>query len=670
MLLKELFSHISADKISKTINKYHIEVPGNYQFSKINIVIGPNGSGKTRFLKAIRELYKADKSRDVLYGYFPALSDRKIPGNKHDDDLPEYTLYEAMYGENVTFADFFKEIEQHNEEFIPDLLTYSSRTKKERGEKAIKIIRDSFLTLTGKELLNQEKLFFVKANDGRKEPLSKALATLSPGELMLFYMSVFLAIQQNGKKDKVIILDEPESHLHPKALLSFIELLTQTTEFKEIWIATHSLFIIPAFQFENITYICNSSVQGRKSTIYQNIYSEILGDEEGKVRTFFSSLSQWQYCEFIAECFTDPTVIDTVNPKDEQVQLFIECLKKQRPYRILDCGGGSGRLGLSLKEALQGNMKGICYTIYDSKPAYKGSDFAVYTKLEEIKEPYDCVVMMNFLHEVDPEKWRSLFHEIYNQMTDNAYLVFVEVAALRQGEMPNESGYFVLGKKELEILFGDTRELVEIRHRENQKSMCMLVPRERLLQVSDDSVRTAIKCLEERMLKELRTLKKKESAKKANDTNVKNARHFAFLTQQYIHAKLFLETSEEEESKNELLPKMQLEGIAERCKGLLYVQSYIDMGALHADLETMQKINIMLDDAIIALQKDGKVSRQTLAEFLKYAMAVEIGGGKKEVIALFLAALSLMGDSKSYSKLKNEEYIRYLPLELRDYVFK
>lgn len=74
--LKELFSNINADKIQKKLNEYNIEVSENYQFSEINIVIGPNGSGKTRFLKAVKELYDLNGEK-VVYVHFSGNSAKR-----------------------------------------------------------------------------------------------------------------------------------------------------------------------------------------------------------------------------------------------------------------------------------------------------------------------------------------------------------------------------------------------------------------------------------------------------------------------------------------------------------------------------------------------------------------------------------------------------------------
>lgn len=691
MLLKELFSKASENEIRKALNEKNIQIPDRYEFAETNIIIGPNGSGKTRFLNALKELYGLC-GRKVLYGYFPALSDKKIPNEKRGGELPEWTLYESLYDEDVSFSDFFQEIERQNEAFIPTLLIYQSQRQKKLGEKALQIVFESFQILTGKELIKQEERLFIRRTDGSQEQLSDALKTLSPGELMLFYMSIFLAIQQNGKKNKVIILDEPESHLHPKALLSFLKMLKQTGDFQEIWIATHSLFIVPEFSFEEITYIYDSSVQKRTSKLYQNILSEVLGDEEGKTGSFFASLSQWQYCEFLAECFTNPNVIDTVNAQDEQVRLFTDCLQENRTYRILDCGGGSGRLGLSLKAARNGrlvqrpnteksirfgvtigrsrDMQNICYEIYDREPSYTGKEFKVYTdwgEIEAVNGPemlYDCVVMMNFLHEVEPKEWVQMFHKVYSVLKDKGHLVFVEAAALSQGEMPNQSGYFVLGKEELEILFGCPMELEEIRHKETQKSCCILVPREKLMMVSDRQVNMTIMYLKQRMLNNIKEIRQKENA---CERKGRGGRYYAFLTQQYMNAELFLEMTAEADEKIEAHLQEGINRFAERRKKLEEIIAR--KGKIPLDFYAGITAAVWREFVRMArlFEIYKYVSEQNRTECLKMIQKMEREHADKRSIALLLVILALMGDSRGTNIIMNNKYYKYLPEEMRDF---
>lgn len=649
MLISDLFPNVNDETVISTLHKYHIEIPEKFKFSEINIVIGPNGSGKTRFLHAIKDLYSNNDNVDILYGYFPSLSDRKNIPDENTNDLPECTLYEYMNMEEANFSDFFREIEAQNENFILELLEYHSQRQKERGDRTLEIISKSFFALTGKELVSQSRKIYVKTLNNKLEPLSSVMDWFSPGELILFYMAIFLAFQQNRKKDKIIILDEPESHLHSKSLISFIEMLTQTFDFKEIWIATHSLFLVPQFEFENIIYINNGKIQSRTSKIYQDIFSELLGDKDGKTKMFFSSLTEWQYCEFIAECFTNPTVVTTIDSNDEQVQLFIQYFSIYRPINILDCGGGSGRLGLSLEETQIGQHNDINYDIYDKAPSYNGEKFGVYTDFKDINKTYNCVVMMNFLHEVEPRKWRQLFYNIYYLLEENAYLLFVETEILSRGEKPNSIGYLVLDRAELEILFNNLEGLIEVSYKNRQKSCGVLVPRESLLNITYERVIKAIGHLEERMFNEIKKFRDKVEVQTESDkTNISafSSRHYAFLSQQFINAKLFVESEEEWITKNKKLTEVF---------SVLY-ELWTSVGSC-----ITKEILGDFQTALNCFQAQGFVSERLIKECRKKIVLLEEKGANKETISVLLAGLVLFDDSWSMDKLYNDGYEISLP---------
>lgn len=658
MCIEKLFPNVERVAIEEVLNKYNIELPDSFQFSNVNIIIGSNGAGKTRFLRALKEVYSINGKHDILYGYFPALSDSKVLLDEENAELPECTLYDSLYMSDVSFDDFFREIELHNEEFIPQLLVYHSQRQRDISEKTLGIVQESFFALTGKELVNRKKQIFVKGVKGTLEQLSDELNRMSPGELMLFYMSIFLAIQQNGKNNKVIILDEPESHLHPKALLTFIDILTKNCEFQQIWIATHSLFLIPEFQFENIIFMDNSVVQKRNSSVYASIVNALLGENNIKVKEFFSSLWQWQYCEFIAECFTNPTVISEVNPQDEQVQLFIQYLKENRPIRVLDYGGGSGRLGLSIEEAQIGKSGNIEYEIFDKEKYPNGNRFKVYTDLGKIHKKYHCVVMMNFLHETDPKTWKTLFRQVESLMEENGCLFFVEVEVLTQGELPDEAGYFVLGEEELGILFR-RKNLTKIELLSKQKSVCIVIPRIALNYICDRSVHDAISCLEARTLSEIRNIYGMQKEKKLRQKD-KFARRYAFLLQQYINAKMFLE-------KEKTLTEPQFQKIIESRKKNIKIEEckiIFEKIWLEAGRRIARDVYYLFYELVGEYQSVGRASSAKTDELWKAILSLEESHAKKELIAILLATLALMGDQNARKRLINNGYIRYLPKSL------
>lgn len=480
-----------------------------------------------------------------IYSFFPALPSYMAP-QKHS--MPDYSIIEVPSNENnISFSDFFREIEYQFYWTLQTLSNPLSKTDKKGKEELLATIKDIFSKFTQKELIQKGKKYFLKSSDNKPLALSDELNRMSPGERVLLYMSIFIAIQRKYKKRQVIILDEPESHLHPKALISFINLLKEQIKDNDVvcWIATHSLFLIPEFEFKNIVCIKNSQIQNRTSQLYHNLFSDMLGDEDGKVKTFFSSLPYWQYSDFICECFTPPTVIETVNPEDEQVKLFKEYLNgnEKKAFRVLDWGGGSGRLGSSLEAACSEKRNDFCYEIYDPDPVYRGDKFKVYENLNDIEGPYDCIVMMNVLHEIDPLKWYDLFSNIHHFLKEDAYLFFVEVKTLSQGEMPIKEGYFVLGKSELEILF-QNKELPDFTLKDNakkeQKSSCILIPQKSLLNISENTILATIRHLRNRMLAEI---KKYRNTDKTDKLIAGGAigRKYAFLLQQHMNATLFIE---------------------------------------------------------------------------------------------------------------------------------
>ena len=68
-----------------------------------------------------------------------------------------------------------------------------------------------------------------------------ALANLSDGQKVLIQLAVALHAQ-NGKLDNtVFLLDEPENHLHPSALIEFLDALELVAPSAQFWIATHSV---------------------------------------------------------------------------------------------------------------------------------------------------------------------------------------------------------------------------------------------------------------------------------------------------------------------------------------------------------------------------------------------------------------------------------------------
>lgn len=653
--MSELFP--SDLNVEGKLKEVGIKVPANFRFSDFNIVIGKNGAGKTRLLQILKTLYELDRSNgrvELLYGYFPGLSDH-LP--RTDAELPEHELRDFPDYPEVRFDDFFKEIETQSKDFLTRLPEYHSRTQKETSEKILESINKFFFPITRKEIIMSTKdsppisakdslmpqKYAVLDLSGGKTDLVTAVENFSPGERLLLYIAIFFALKRDSSQKRIIILDEPETHLHPQALLVFMRTLKEQFPHTTFWIGTHSLFLLPEFQFENIVYMEGGEVIPRGSKLYETVLTALLGKNNEETCQFFSSLPHWQYSEFITECFADPEVVDTVNPKDEQVQLFIKALQDQRIRRVLDCGGGSGRLGLSLEAA---NVFLEAYEIYDKEPSYSGDKFPVYTRLEDITAPYDCIVMMNFLHEVKPNEWPELLRNMYNILKSDGNLLIVEVAALTNGEWPNENGYMLLEESELLTLFGINSNLSEIRILDKQKSIGILIPRQALKNVTAKTVSAAINGLEKRTYAELKKIRSAAAKWKENKSGEPfNARRYAFLAQQYINAKLFNESGHQPPSSSKLFsPSRQLnttivsnEKLAQMLKlanGLIIQDSAVDS-------ELSGSIRSIFRSTVKFYYKHGRITDAQRRRCNEYVQLLKEGGAKSQTVDAFLDILLL-----------------------------
>lgn len=688
--ITQMFPRVGTSTIMNTLDKHHISIeePEKTTFSDVNLVTGLNGAGKTRLLNALLELYQKVQDVEILYGYFPALScSRPQPQAAKPDGEPpwEYTLREYQNISDVFFKDFFKEIEAQGEEFLSQLRTYRSQNEKGMNQRTFRQIARFFSEFTGKELVMGRDLI-VKNSGGVQTSLAEAIEWLSPGERMLFYMSIFFSLKRSGKGKCVIILDEPESHLHPKALLCFVKALMGTFSGATIWIATHSLFLLPEFQFENIVYLENGKVLRRRSSLYRKALAGLLGEDSENVSRFFASLPHWQYYEFIAECFTNPTVVSTVNPEDEQVRIFIEALKKHEITRVLDCGGGSGRLGLSMMETTAAEWGSVTYDIYDAWPAYKGRKFKVYKKLKDAPGEYDCIVMMNFLHEVSPQEWIGWFRKLHDLMASNGHLLFVEVEALQIGEYPNDTGYLVLGPDELRVLFDLKAGLPKIQIGKNPKSFGVLVARKDLLNVNSETIFRTIQHLEKRSYLELDAIRTDENRRRAEERaqnkpaaidekkKALDARKYAFYSQQYINIRLSYDEVEiwakTEQEKNEALAKenaLQTDEENNRRNNAELIELLIKMDSLlskeySVPLEMRNRIGSAFHDVVRVFRAARTLTDKNCQNYRNNLTMAKIHFYyNKPLIAVLVRIGFLIGDPEAAREFDLLKYAQYLP---------
>jgi predicted ATPase len=84
---------------------------------------------------------------------------------------------------------------------------------------------------------------------------------LSPGQQYLLRLCVTLhchTTETSGDTQaKVIFIDEPEIHLHPRVLIDIIKYIRQNFQKSQIWIATHSISLLSTYETTDIWSMAN-----------------------------------------------------------------------------------------------------------------------------------------------------------------------------------------------------------------------------------------------------------------------------------------------------------------------------------------------------------------------------------------------------------------------------
>jgi ABC-type cobalamin/Fe3+-siderophores transport system ATPase subunit len=210
-------------------------VPESYPPTNIHVLIGRNGTGKTRL---IRDMVMSLRANDDKYGTFN--EDISVPNEDifanilcvaygpFDDfsTVLEYKKDDPFFsyiGLNKTSSNLLKDIQDQFMKHFERCM--NSDPKKERWSETIEILKsDPLFTESNVEM-------FVDAwkkgnNDSRSENehIENIFKTLSSGHKVI--LLIVTACVDRLEERSIVFLDEPENHLHPPLLSAFIRALS------------------------------------------------------------------------------------------------------------------------------------------------------------------------------------------------------------------------------------------------------------------------------------------------------------------------------------------------------------------------------------------------------------------------------------------------------------
>lgn len=431
---------------------------------------------------------------------------------------------------------------------------------KDSYTKLVALIEELLKTKLGRSIDGDATLF--------NKPL--ALANLSDGQKVLIQLAVALHAQ-NGKLDNtVFLLDEPENHLHPSALIEFLDALEKVAPSAQFWIATHSVPLLAHIANKepmSIWYVEEGAISNAGSKP-EKVLHGLLGDDAqiANLNNFSSLPAQYAALTFAAESLFPPKTVGggVGDPQVAQIGRMLS-FDESKPIAVLDYGAGKSRLlaGLDALANEQGKELKNCldYFAFDSsdadKPHSEAAIAAAYgsagNKHFLNEDAYfsskdngaiDVVVMCNVLHEISAHEWLTLFgvQSLINRaLKDNGTLLIVEDQRIPTGEKAHQFGFLVFDTAHLKTLFAIKEADISAGlfrsqdHRGDGRLKAHWIGKELLARMTSDTRKQAIDEL-------IATAKTQIHQLRNAEPNYKIGQLHGFWTQQLANAILVSET--------------------------------------------------------------------------------------------------------------------------------
>jgi len=379
---------------------------------------------------------------------------------------------------------------------------------------------------------------------------------LSPGQRRMLVWAALLHYQGVETLDgATLLIDEPESNLHPTAAVRVIEQLLELVGVAgQLWLATHSPALITQFALRATIY----RVEDAKleiATDVEDLMDGLLGGPEGtyQMRTVLTDAHVAATVKFCAESLCEPGVADAHggDKQEAQIKVAVEAaIERSGAVRILDYAAGKARFAQALSELDSKLTSQIEYFAFNSSAhddfreecernvaqlAQVAKAALVVDDLSLVRD-VDLVILCNALHEFPPDAWPMHLRACEEPMAASGHLLVLEDQMVPIGELPHAAGFVVLELDELKILFGDDDRVIEAARHEVRNLSVFLVPASALKATSIATVIASLTALGPRVLEAIKELR-------ANDNlGRREGRKHAFLALQYLNAKLALQT--------------------------------------------------------------------------------------------------------------------------------
>lgn len=394
--------------------------------------------------------------------------------------------------------------------------------------------------------------------------LSMSNSNFSDGQKILIQFCVVLFKQEIALSELILILDEPENHLHPAAIIGIIDRITKSVPNGQVWIATHSVPLLAHFDPSLIWYVEKGKIQ-HAGKIQEKVLHSLLGGEDGieELKDFINLPAQYATSRYAYQSLFEPQVVFTGSDDKQSIQIRTELINRpssEAKLKILDYGAGKGRLISNIVDIDENNeqklIDRIQYIAYDEYDTDKDQCRGVIAKAfgdckdkyfnnmttllsSHDKNSFDIIIMCNVLHEIEPIKWLTLFGqggEITSLLKDDGVLLLVEDHRIPVGEKAYHNGFLVLDTPQLKELFKITssdKNFAFSGFDGNNRLKAHQIPKACLTRIDSNSRVNALKSMSNLARTEIRKIRNE------GNSYSKGKLH-GFWTQQFANAELSL----------------------------------------------------------------------------------------------------------------------------------
>lgn len=291
---KDVGLKIREVKISeyKMFSNFNIDFLNENNPLPLVVIAGKNGTGKTSILESI-------KNRENAHITFQ-LDGKSI---NHGSDK-----YDDIFKENIIYVDALIENDKELEELFLDYIDYFIYDKNENaaiGAENLQndmdeVFRGFDLNFHFKRIDYKTKKPIFSSEDAIRDDIEFMLKDLSTGERTLLSKMLYLHLKE--PKNKVILVDEPETSLHPSwqnKILKFYENFAKINN-NQIIIATHSPHIIGSSRNEYLR-ILRKNEEGNVEAIHgvkahgrdiNSILFDVMGEVKYRPKEFENKIDK------------------------------------------------------------------------------------------------------------------------------------------------------------------------------------------------------------------------------------------------------------------------------------------------------------------------------------------------------------------------------------------